>query len=104
MTNPTPNSPPTLPFQIGGDTDSQETREWMDALSAVIETEGPEPAQTSPSPAVFKAGFYLFLGPSPGVPGEGLEGHCLRKINRFWPGCGPDPGGLYIVRFHVGFK
>ncbi|WP_418315402.1 pyruvate dehydrogenase (acetyl-transferring), homodimeric type [Piscinibacter sakaiensis] len=26
------------------DTDSQETREWMDALSAVIETEGPERA------------------------------------------------------------
>jgi pyruvate dehydrogenase E1 component len=44
MTNPTPNSPPTLPFQIGGDTDTQETREWMDALSAVIEAEGPERA------------------------------------------------------------
>ena len=26
------------------DTDSQETREWMDALSAVIQAEGPERA------------------------------------------------------------
>ena len=26
------------------DSDSQETREWMDALSAVIQTEGPERA------------------------------------------------------------
>ena len=26
------------------DADSQETREWMDALSAVIESEGPERA------------------------------------------------------------
>ena len=26
------------------DTDGQETREWMDALSAVIEAEGPERA------------------------------------------------------------
>lgn len=29
----------------GIDADSQETREWMDALSAVIEKEGPERAQ-----------------------------------------------------------
>jgi len=29
---------------IGGDGDAQETREWMDALSAVIATEGPERA------------------------------------------------------------
>jgi pyruvate dehydrogenase complex dehydrogenase (E1) component len=33
-----------LPFQVGSDTDAQETREWMDALSAVIEAEGPERA------------------------------------------------------------
>ena len=44
MTNPTPNTAPTLPFQVGSDTDTQETREWMDALSAVIEAEGPERA------------------------------------------------------------
>ena len=33
---------PTTP--LGADSDSQETREWMDALSAVIEAEGPERA------------------------------------------------------------
>lgn len=30
------------PQQPGRDLDSQETREWMDALSAVIEKAGPE--------------------------------------------------------------
>ncbi len=33
-----------LPFQIGSDIDAQETREWMDALSAVIDAEGPDRA------------------------------------------------------------
>ena len=33
-----------MPFNVGGDVDAQETREWMDALSAVIEAEGPERA------------------------------------------------------------
>ena len=37
MTAATPQIP-------GKDTDSQETREWMDALSAVIEKAGPERA------------------------------------------------------------
>ena len=32
------------PQQPGRDLDSQETREWMDALSAVIDKEGPERA------------------------------------------------------------
>ncbi len=32
------------PFNVGSDIDVQETREWMDALSAVIEKEGPERA------------------------------------------------------------
>ena len=32
------------PQQPGRDLDTQETREWMDALSAVIEKEGPERA------------------------------------------------------------
>ncbi len=32
------------PGNTGGDKDAQETREWMDALSAVIESEGPERA------------------------------------------------------------
>ena len=36
--------PPNSPFNVGSDTDLQETREWMDALSAVIEKEGPERA------------------------------------------------------------
>ena len=26
----------TMPFQVGSDIDAQETREWMDALSAVM--------------------------------------------------------------------
>ena len=34
----------SLPMGIGSDIDNQETREWMDALSAVIEAEGPERA------------------------------------------------------------
>ena len=29
---------------VGGDNDAQETREWLDALSAVIEANGPERA------------------------------------------------------------
>ena len=44
MTNPETHQSAALPFQIGSDTDTQETREWMDALSAVIEAEGPERA------------------------------------------------------------
>lgn len=35
---------PQAGFGIGSDTDQQETREWMDALSAVIDKEGPERA------------------------------------------------------------
>src|SRR5574343_710597 len=35
---------PQAGFGIGTDADQQETREWMDALSAVIEKEGPERA------------------------------------------------------------
>ena len=35
---------PNSPFNVGSDIDIQETREWMDALSAVIEKEGPERA------------------------------------------------------------
>ncbi|MEY4436143.1 MAG: hypothetical protein RLY41_1096, partial [Pseudomonadota bacterium] len=32
------------PMDLRTDVDSQETREWMDALSAVINAEGPERA------------------------------------------------------------
>mgnify|MGYP000072349171 CR=1 FL=1 len=32
------------PNDLRTDVDSQETREWMDALSAVIESEGPDRA------------------------------------------------------------
>ena len=39
MTNTAQNPSQALPFQVGSDTDTQETREWMDALSAVIEAE-----------------------------------------------------------------
>ncbi|HRM00460.1 MAG TPA: hypothetical protein PLE22_13565, partial [Acidovorax sp.] len=35
---------PQAGFGIGTDADQQETREWLDALSAVIEKEGPERA------------------------------------------------------------
>ena len=36
---------PDHPFSVAAnDADRQETREWMDALSAVIESEGPERA------------------------------------------------------------
>ena len=35
---------PQAGLGIGTDADQQETREWMDALSAVIEKEGPERA------------------------------------------------------------
>jgi pyruvate dehydrogenase E1 component len=38
-----PNTQNTISPQAQ-DADSQETREWMDALSAVIEAEGPERA------------------------------------------------------------
>ncbi|MFM6991055.1 MAG: hypothetical protein ACKOWD_07090, partial [Rhodoferax sp.] len=44
MTNPASNTSPTPPFQVGSDIDAQETREWMDALSAVIDKEGAERA------------------------------------------------------------
>ena len=37
-------APPNTAFVHPVDTDTQETREWMDALSAVIEAEGPERA------------------------------------------------------------
>ncbi|ODU09907.1 MAG: pyruvate dehydrogenase (acetyl-transferring), homodimeric type [Rubrivivax sp. SCN 71-131] len=36
--------PPFVPGFAANDTDAQETREWLDALSAVIEKEGPERA------------------------------------------------------------
>ena len=35
---------PQAGLGIGSDTDQQETREWMDALSAVLDKEGPERA------------------------------------------------------------
>ena len=41
--NPTQSGAENLRAAIG-DKDQQETREWMDALSAVIESEGPERA------------------------------------------------------------
>ena len=44
MSEPNPGTAQTLPFQVGSDIDAQETREWMDALSAVIDAEGPERA------------------------------------------------------------
>ena len=44
MTSTAQNTANSLPLGIGGDIDNQETREWMDALSAVIEAEGPERA------------------------------------------------------------
>ena len=44
MTSTAQNNATSLPLGIGGDIDNQETREWMDALSAVIEAEGPERA------------------------------------------------------------
>ena len=37
---------PQAGLGIGTDADQQETREWMDALSAVIEKEGPERAHS----------------------------------------------------------
>ena len=36
--------PQNSPGLSAPDSDSQETREWMDALSAVIQAEGPERA------------------------------------------------------------
>ena len=44
MTSTAQNNATPLPLGIGSDIDNQETREWMDALSAVIEAEGPERA------------------------------------------------------------
>jgi len=38
------NTVGAMPFNVGSDVDAQETREWMDALSAVSEAEGPERA------------------------------------------------------------
>ncbi len=42
--NPAANTPATQAHGGSNDNDAQETREWMDALSAVIEREGPERA------------------------------------------------------------
>ena len=39
-----PKAPPELSTAVAVDVDAQETREWMDALSAVIEKEGPQRA------------------------------------------------------------
>ena len=47
---------------VAPDTDQQETREWMEALAAVIETEGPERKDTIAGirdPAVMPKAFDL---------------------------------------------
>ncbi len=47
--------------------------------------------------SVLKTIFKFVLGPLPrGVPGEGPDCHCPKKIGGFWADSGPDTGGTIL--------